>query len=104
MRYQVKWAELAVDQLAEAALYIAYNTGSIEEGKKFKDVIIEETDKLDILPDRGIVPRDRSIRKKGFRGLIIGNYIAFYKVYQESQLVVVEVFVPLKSDYKRLIF
>lgn len=103
MKFRVMWTESAEDQLLEAAVYIAYNTGNVENAREFKDKVIEETNKLDLMPDRGIIPRDRMIRKRGYRGLIIGNYIAFYKVYHEAGYVVVSAFVPLKSDYKRFV-
>ena len=103
MKFYVKWTESAEEQLLEAALYIANSTGNVEDGRKLKNDVIEETEKLDLFPERGFIPRDRIIRKKGFRGLIIGRYIAFYKVYPDIQYVVIEAFVPMKADYKRFI-
>ena len=103
MKYSIEWTETAESQLFEDALYIALNTGDTEEAVSFVDKVREATGKLDEMPNRGILPRDVSIRKKGFRALLIGNYAAFYKVYEKEHLVVIEVFASLKEDYIHLL-
>ena len=103
MKYNIEWTETAENQLFENAIYIALSTGETEKAISFVDKVKEATEKLDEMPYRGINPRDRAIRKKGFRGLIIGNHVAFYKVYEKEHLVVIEVFASLKEDYIHLL-
>jgi len=103
MNYKVLWTQNAEDQLSESSLYIAFNTGSVDQAISFLNNIREETDKLNKFPNRGFNPGDASIRRKGYKGLIIGNYVAFYKVYETEKKVVIHAFTHLKTDYKYLL-
>jgi len=103
MSYKVLWTQSAEDQLSEDTLYIALNSGSVDQAISFLNNIREETDKLDEFPNRGFNPNDVSIRRKGHKGLIIGNHVALYKVYENEKEVVIHAFTHLKTDYKHLL-
>lgn len=103
MNYSVVWTENAELQLTEAALYIAYAASDNSIGLSFIDKIQNETEKQKLFPERGFLPNDFIIRRRGYRGLIIGNYVAFYKVHKDKALVVIEVFASLKSCYQNLL-
>ncbi|MBI4224384.1 MAG: type II toxin-antitoxin system RelE/ParE family toxin [Deltaproteobacteria bacterium] len=40
--------------------------------------------RLGRFPLTGVVPRDRFLRQKGFRVLVVGNYLVFYRVERKA--------------------
>ncbi len=47
---------------------------------RFIDELLASVDSLQELADRGAAPRDPALRQRGFRLLVHGRYLIFYKV------------------------
>ncbi len=47
---------------------------------RFIDELLAAVDSLQDLADRGAMPRDLVLRQRGFRFLVHGRYLIFYKV------------------------
>ena len=104
MKYEILWTQNDEDQLSEHSIYIALNTGDVNQALSFIDKIKEESNKLNEFPYRGFNPNDSIIRRKGYKGLIIGSFALLYKIYDNDRKVVIEAFIHLKSDYKHLLY
>jgi len=65
------------------------------------DEILDKIDTLELFPDRCPVVPDGNLAQLGYRMLIIGNYIAFFKVYEDE--VIVYRVLHGKRDYPQLL-
>ena len=50
----------------------------------FIDKLLATLDSLQDLADRGAIPRDPVLRQRGFRFLVHGRYLVFYKVLRRQ--------------------
>lgn len=83
-------------------MYVADNFGT--------DVALEKLDELEkglrILedhPEAGEVPRYAALRRKGYRVLIVGKDLVFYKADSENKKVVIYAVFDQRQDYLRII-
>ena len=93
--YKVKIFPAAEQDLEELVAYL--NTLSHEAAIRYFDKLIEEIS----MPQRCPRPRDLALAAKGYRYLIVGNYLVFYVV--EGDTVQIRRILYGRRDYKQLL-
>lgn len=76
--YKVKIYPAAEKDLAAIVDYL--NTLSTDVALKYYDMLVEEIASLSSLPERCPHPRDLALTAKGYRYLIVKDYLVFYMV------------------------
>lgn len=76
--YKVKIYPAAKQDLRDIVDYL--NTLSQTAALRFYDKLVEEIGSLSEMPERYPKPRDLALAAKGYRYLIVGNYLVFYVV------------------------
>lgn len=77
-RYKVKIYPTAQQDLREIADYL--NTLSPSAALRYYDKLTQEIASLSTMPERCPRPRDLALAAKGYRYLIVENYLIFYVV------------------------
>jgi len=97
--YKVKIFPAAEQDLEELVAYL--NTLSHDAAIRFFDKLTEEISSLSEMPQRCPRPRDLALAAKGYRYLIVGNYLVFYVV--EGDTVQIRRILYGRRDYKQLL-
>ena len=103
MSYTVLRTDTFNDQLQNAILYIADDSGSIDIALDYLGKIEEAILQLKDFPESGSYPRYAALKRRGFRVLIIKRHIVFYKVNQQKNQVILYAFVDSRQEYRNLI-
>jgi len=74
--YEVKIFSSAQNDLREIVDYL--NTLSYDAAIRYFDLIVEEIKTLATMPGRCPLVKDTQLRLRGYRKLLIKNYIVFY--------------------------
>lgn len=80
--YKVKIYPAAEQDLAEIVDYL--NTLSQQAALKYYDMLVEEIASLSTMPERCPHPRDLALTAKGYRYLIVKDYLVFYMVVGDT--------------------
>lgn len=78
-KYRVIFLQPALDDLEEIVLYIAKDSRT--SAHKMHDKIVSIANKLEAFPKLGILVSDKKMMERGFRMLVIDEYLLFYKIY-----------------------
>ena len=97
--YNVDVLPIARDDIAEIYQYIALDNP--DAALRIADEIMDKIDELGGFPERYPMVPDGLLARQGYRMLIIGHYIAFFKV-SESEVLVYRV-LHGKRDYPQLL-
>ncbi|PSJ32115.1 plasmid stabilization protein [Peptostreptococcus russellii] len=84
--YKILRTDKAEDQLRDIIYYIADESGDIDVALKYLDKLEEAINQLEEFPNSGSVPRYSILKKQGYRVLIVGNHIVFYKVDEKNKV------------------
>lgn len=76
--YKVKIYPTAKQDLLEIIDYL--NTLSREAALRYYDLLTEEIASLSTMPERYPRPKDLAMAAKGYRYLVVKNYLVFYVV------------------------
>jgi len=98
-RYQISLTEAAEQDLTEIVDYIADENPSAA----LKVIVRIEKNilKLEDFPLIGVVPRIRRLAKKGYRILIVDDYLVFYSI-DDNKIVEIRRILSGKRDYQFL--
>jgi addiction module RelE/StbE family toxin len=77
-QYNVKIFPTAQNDLRDIVDYL--NTLSPDAAIRYYDLIIEKVRTLSVMPGRCAPAKDTQLRLRGYRTLLVGNYIVFYVV------------------------
>lgn len=80
--YKVKIYPTAQRDLAAIVDYL--NTLSTDAALKYYDMLVAEIASLSSLPERCPHPRDLALTAKGYRYLIVKDYLVFYMVVGDT--------------------
>ncbi len=80
--YKVKIYPTAQQDLAEIVAYL--NTLSPDAALRYYDMLVEEIAGLSTMPERCPHPRDLALTAKGYRYLIVKDYLVFYMVVGDT--------------------
>ena len=77
------------------------NTLSSETAQKYYDLLIAEIASLSELPERCPHPKDLALKAKGYRYLLVKNYLVFYVV--SGKTVQIRRILYARRDYRPLL-
>lgn len=80
--FKVKIYPTAEQDLADIVDHL--NTLSADAALRYYDMIVEEIAGLSTMPERCPHPRDLALTAKGYRYLIVKDYLAFYRVVGDT--------------------
>ena len=89
-KYEIKLSIKAKDDLKSIVDYIKNNLNEPAIANKYAKIIRREIKDLEYYPQKFAIIDDSSVKDLNIRKLIIKNYIAFYRVNEESKVVNVE--------------
>lgn len=104
MKYNVIRTDVADSQIKNVILYIAEKFGSdtaLEKLDDFEKNILALGDN----PDIGMQPRYPVLRRQGYRVLILGKNLVFYKVNESKKEVIIIIYAVAdqRQDYLNII-
>ena len=103
MMYEILRTDKANDQLYSIVQYIAEDSGSVDVALNYLDKMEAEISKLRTMPHMGSYPRYSTLKRQGYRVLIVQRHLVFYKVDDGRQQVVVYAIVDSRQQYLNLI-
>lgn len=103
MSYAILRTDKASDQLYAIIQYIAESSGSIDVALNYLDTLEKAISKLASSPHMGSYPRYSTLRKQGYRVLIVERHLVFYKVNEDARQVIVYAVVDARQHYVNLI-
>ena len=77
------------------------NTLSPDAASKYYDLLVEEIASLSKMPERCPKPKDLALAAKGYRYLIVKNYLVFYVVIGDT--VQIRRILYARRDYRALL-
>lgn len=97
--YRIKIFPTAKQDLEEVIGYL--NTLSPDVALKYYDLLVEEIASLSKMPERCPRPKDLALAAKGYRYLIVKNYLVFYVVIGDT--VQIRRILYARRDYSTLL-
>ena len=101
--YALLRTDKANDQLYSIIQYIAEDSGSVDIALNYLDKMEAEIGKLRMTPHTGGYPRYSTLKRQGYRVLIVQRYLVFYKVDDGRQQVIIYAIVDSRQRYLNLI-
>ena len=98
-QYEVRIFPTAQQDLLDVIDYL--NTLSKDAALNYYDRLTSEIASLSMLPDRCPRPRDLALAAKGYRYLVVGNYLIFYVVV--GNVVQIRRILYARRDYRHLL-
>ena len=97
--YKMKIFPTAKQDLEEVIGYL--NTLSPDAASKYYDLLVEEIASLSKMPERCPKPKDLALAVKGYRYLIVKNYLVFYVIIGDT--VQIRRILYARRDYSALL-
>ena len=85
MNHEVIFMQTALDDLEQIVIYISQD--NLNAALKLHDQIVDTANKLSGFPMMGRTVPDEKISKHGFRMISYGKYLLFYKVYEDTVVI-----------------
>lgn len=101
-KYKVELTSLAGSQLLQIAEYISDKLQAPDVAKRTIDYLETELSKLDTMPERVVLIDMEPWRSRGVHKYVIGNYIAYFVILQESIVRVTSVCLGRQDQKKQL--
>ena len=98
-QYEIRIFPTAKQDLLDVIDYL--NTLSRDSALKCYDRLVSEIASLSTMPKRCPRPRDLALAAKGYRYLVVGNYLVFYVV--AGNTVQIRRILYARRDYKKLL-
>ena len=98
-QYEIRIFPTAKQDLLDVIDYL--NTLSRDSALKCYDRLVSEIASLSTMPERCPRPRDLALAAKGYRYLVVGNYLVFYIV--AGNTVQIRRILYARRDYKKLL-
>lgn len=98
-QYEVRIFPTAQQDLLDVIDYL--NTLSQDTALKYYDRLTSEIASLSTMPERCPRPRDLALAAKGYRYLVVRNYLVFYVV--AGNVVQIRRVLYARRDYKQLL-
>ena len=103
MRYELYRTDHFTRKMTDLMLYIAEDSGFADRALHCIDRIEEAVEHLAEFPDSGALPRFESIRRKGYRVLIVERYLIFYRVDAKRRFIYLEDIFDERQPYRSLL-
>ena len=98
-QYEIRIFPTAQQDLLDVIDYL--NTLSQDTALKYYDRLTSEIASLSKMPERCPRPRDLALAAKGYRYLVVGNYLIFYVV--AGNVVQIRRILYARRDYRQLL-
>lgn len=98
-QYEIRIFPTAKQDLLDVIVYL--NTLSRDSALKCYNHLVSEIASLSTMPERCPRPRDLALAAKGYRYLVVGNYLVFYVV--AGNTVQIRRILYARRDYKKLL-
>lgn len=89
-KYKVLLSIKAKEDLKSIVFYIKNNLKEPSIARKYAKVIQEEITSLSYFPQRNAIINDETIINLKIRKIVVKNYIIFYKINEENNIVNIE--------------
>ena len=99
MSYQLHITSTAEHDLVQAADYIEFSLKNPDAAERLLDTADEQINSLSELPERFPLVDDPVLASWKIRFFIVNNYLAFYTIDEEKQLVIVVRFLFQHSNW-----
>ena len=103
MSYQIHITPPAEHDIVRAADYIEFTLKNPEAADNLLDVVTEQIEALADFPQKFRLVDDPVLTSWGIRFVIINNYLAFYMIDEEKQVVIVVRFLYQKSNWTSIL-
>ena len=103
MSYQIHITPTAEHDIVRAADYIEFTLKNPEAADNLLDVVTEQIEALADFPQKFRLIDDPVLTSWGIRFVIINNYLAFYMIDEEKQVVIVVRFLYQKSNWTSIL-
>jgi toxin ParE1/3/4 len=81
-RYKVRILPAAQEDMAEIVDYL--NTLSPQSALRYYDMLVEKIESLSNMPERCAMARDAQLHLRGYRFMVVGNYLVFFLIVGET--------------------
>ena len=103
MSYQLHITSAAEHDLIRAVDYIEFTLKNPDAADKLLDTATEQINSLSDLPLKFHLVNDPVLASWGIRSVIINNYLAFYTIDEEKQMVIIVRFLYQKSNWSSIL-
>ena len=103
MEYRILRTDKADAQIRDIIFYRAELTGSNSAALELLKHLEAGLSQLSLFPDSGFPPRYQALRNRGYRVLIVEEYLFFYKADHRSKTVTIYAAVNGRMDYRNLL-
>lgn len=103
MKFQVFRTDKFDEQLREIIYYIADSSQDINLALTQLQRLEKAIERLEEFPNSGSIPHYSSLKRRGYRVLIIEKYLIFYKVDLEKEIVYLYSVFNSRQEYLNLI-
>ncbi len=103
MKYKILRTDKAEEQLRDIIFYIADDSSNVDIALGYLDKIETAINRLQEFPESGSIPRYSTLKKQGYRVVIIERHLVFYKINEEDKIVVIYAIVDGRREYRNLI-
>ena len=103
MSYQLHITSAAEHDLIRAVDYIEFTLKNPDAADKLLDNATEQINSLSDLPQKFHLVNDPVLASWGIRSVIINNYLAFYTIDEEKQMVIIVRFLYQKSNWSSIL-
>lgn len=103
MRYIIHITSTAERDIMRAADYIEFNLKNLSAADHLLDETTEQINALADMPQKFRPVDDPVLASWGIRIVIVSNYLAFYTIDEEKQMVIVVRFLFQKSNWNAIL-
>ncbi len=102
MSCRIEFTDTANQDLREIAFYIAEQAKEKTVAIRFIKELQEKCKMLADFPESGAIPRDRMMKSAGYRFLVHGDHLIFYKYEASENVVYILAVFNAKRDYMKV--
>jgi len=102
-KYKLKFTPIAYEDLDQIFDYIASELKADNAAHHLMNDIEEKITRLKTFPYSCELVKDEALKEKGYRKLIIDNYIAFYIVNEKEKLVIIMRIIYGARQYEKIL-
>lgn len=103
MSHRIERTDKANDQLFDILTYIADDSGNVDIALDYLAKLEKAILRLSEFPYSGVTPRYSTLKKQGYRVLIVERHLIFYKVDDAHTVVTIYAAVDARREYRDLI-
>ena len=103
MKYKIIRTDKADEQLRDIIFYIAEDSGDTDIALRYLDKLENAIKQLEDFPMSGSIPRYSTLKRQGYKVLIIERHLIFYKVNIADKIVTIYAVADGRQEYRKLI-